>query len=55
LKLDDIERLSLAEETLEESEILFRNKKYKRAISMFHSAKTLLLVKDINPKKHAIL
>jgi uncharacterized protein (UPF0332 family) len=59
LKLDDIDYLlNLAEENLEEAEILFKNGKYKGAISrayyaMFNSARALLLIKDICPKKHA--
>ncbi|EHP86476.1 HEPN domain protein [Methanotorris formicicus Mc-S-70] len=59
MRLDDIDYLlNLAEEDLEEAEILFKNKKYKGAISrayyaMFNSAKALLLIKDIHPKKHS--
>ncbi|WP_423792463.1 HEPN domain-containing protein [Methanocaldococcus indicus] len=50
--------MEIAEENLSASKILFENKLYRDAIArayyaIFHSAKALLLTKNINPKKHA--
>jgi uncharacterized protein (UPF0332 family) len=56
---EEIEReLEVAEEELSSAQILFEHGKYRDAISrayysMFHSAKALLLIKGIAPKKHS--
>ena len=55
----EIEKLiKMSEENLKSSKILYGAGLYKDSISrayyaMFHSAKALLLTKDINPKKHS--
>jgi len=50
--------IEIAEENLAASKILFENGLYRDAIArayyaIFHSAKALLLTKNLNPKKHA--
>ena len=57
--MDEIEKhLAVAEESLNEAKILLENGLYRGAISrayysMFHSAKALLLTKNISPRKHS--
>jgi uncharacterized protein (UPF0332 family) len=50
--------IEIAEENLSASRLLFENKLYRDSIArayyaIFHSAKALLLTKNLNPKKHA--
>ncbi len=50
--------IEIAEENLSASKILFENELYRDAVArayyaIFHSAKALLLTKNLNPKKHA--
>ncbi|AEK73473.1 hypothetical protein GQS_07885 [Thermococcus sp. 4557] len=59
MKGEEITReLAVAEEELSSAQILYEHGKYRDAISrayysMFHSARALLLIKGITPKKHS--
>jgi uncharacterized protein (UPF0332 family) len=58
-KVEEIRKLmDIAHENLNSAKILFQNGLYRDAISrayyaMYHSAKAVLLTKDVIPKKHA--
>ncbi|ALM75238.1 HEPN domain-containing protein [Thermococcus barophilus] len=57
--MDEIEKhLAVAEESLNEAKILLEKSLYRGAISrayysMFHSARALLLTKNLSPRKHS--